>query len=350
MDSLSNYNYDLPQQLIAQKPAENRSDSRLLVIRGNTQQIHHRQFFQMIDYLNPGDALVVNTSKVMKARLIGKKYKSGGKVEVLLSRFLEGNKWVCLVRSKGEKNGQLLDFSGHKATILGLAPKDDGAFVVEFENLEKIIDKCGQLPLPPYIERCSSDEDFSRYQTVYADDSQTQSVASPTAGLHFDEVLLEKIKEKGVKVVPIVLHVGPGTFLPVRHEDLSLHQMHAELACISENSARVINETKNAGHRVIAVGTTAVRTLESAADELGKVKAGEQLTRLFIKPGFRFKIVDAMITNFHLPKTTLLMLVSAFAGRKRILEAYEEAIKEKYRFFSYGDASYIEREENHESI
>lgn len=342
MDSLSDYDYELPEHLIAQAPLTNRRDSKLLVLGKHVDKPEHRNFCDIMDYLNPGDALVINTSKVMKARLIGRK-NTGGKVEILLSRPLSDNTWLCLVCAKGNKEHLRIEFGCGNATILKPAPEDPGAFIVSFEGeLGQIIEECGALPLPPYITRQPTEHDAARYQTVYADDKTMLSVAAPTAGLHFDLTLLDAIKEKGVSIIPVTLHVGPGTFLPVRHDDLSLHQMHGELAEISQIAANQINDIKRLGGRVIAVGTTAVRTLESAAVDQGTVKAGSYLTRLFIRPGFRFKIIDALITNFHLPKTTLIMLVSAIAGRERILAAYNEAIHQQYRFFSYGDASYIE--------
>lgn len=346
MELLSDYEYVLPEHLIAQVPLKNRRDSRLLVLSAKDASPRHQKFSDVIDFLNAGDALVINTSKVMKARLNGHKLHSGGKVEILLSRMLSHNVWIALVRAKGKKHNLKVDFKGSIATVVGPAPEDEGAFVVEFEgDLGEIIEKCGELPLPQYIERPGNEADASRYQTVYANDNAMQSVAAPTAGLHFDLALLEAIKAKGVAVIPVTLHVGPGTFVPVRHEDVALHKMHGELAEISHESAKQINNVKEAGGRIIAVGTTAVRTLESATTSDGKVQAGCQLTRLFIRPGFDFKIIDALITNFHLPKTTLLMLVSAVAGRERILAAYDEAICQGYRFFSYGDACYFERRE-----
>lgn len=347
MELLSDFEYELPEHLIAQAPLENRRDSRLLVLAKTDLAARHQQFANVIDFLNPGDALVINTSKVMNARLHGTKLQSGGKVEILLSRVISQNVWIALVKAKGKKENLKVEFKGSIATIVGPAPEDDGAFIVEFsDDIHEVIAKCGELPLPQYISRSSTTNDAARYQTVYANDKAMQSVAAPTAGLHFDEALLEAIQKKGVTIIPVILHVGPGTFVPVRHEDISLHKMHGELAEISEDAAQKINETKIRGGRVVAVGTTAVRTLESACDEEGAVKAGSQLTRLFIRPGFRFKVVDALITNFHLPKTTLLMLVSAFAGRERTLAAYNDAIRHGYRFFSYGDASYFERREN----
>lgn len=342
MDLLSDFDYLLPERLIAQAPLEKRSDSKLLVLGRESIAPTHRQFSDVLDYLNPGDALVINTSKVMKARLHGHK-RSGGRVEILLSRPITEKTWICLVKAKGPKENLEVVLRDSIAVVKGVAEDDPGAFVVEFEgDIAQIIEKDGELPLPGYIERPSTNDDALRYQTVYADDAAKLSVAAPTAGLHFDEQLLQKIKDKGVIVVPVILHVGPGTFAPVRDQDISLHQMHGEMFQITKDAASAINEVKANGGRVIAVGTTSVRTLESASQS-GRVEAGSHLTRIFIRPGFKFQIVDALITNFHLPKTTLLMLVSALVGRERILSAYDEAIKNQYRFFSYGDACYFER-------
>jgi len=348
VELLSDYEYSLPEHLIAQRPLENRRDSRLLVLKKDADEVVHSSFASVVDLLQPGDALIINTSKVMKARLRGHKV-SGGKVEVLLIRPLEGSKWLAFVRAKGPKTGMRVAFStSGSATIIGPASDEEAAFIVEFDgDLSAIMESCGDLPLPPYIERPTTLEDESRYQTVYADDSATQSVAAPTAGLHFDLALLESVRAKGIEVIPVTLHVGAGTFAPVRHEDISLHQMHAEWAEVSRESAEKINAIKAKGGRIIAVGTTALRTLESAS-ESGLVQSGGALTRLFIRPGYRFQTVDALITNFHLPKTTLLMLVSAFIGKDRLFAAYHEAIAHSYRFFSYGDACYFELRDQNE--
>lgn len=345
MNLLSDFDYPLPEHLIAQKPLENRRDSKLLVLARNS-EIKHRSFADVMEYLRPGDALVVNDSTVMKARLRGKRVATGGQVEILLSRMLEPNLWVALVRATGKKENMVVSLGAGSATIRGPSQDEPGAFIVEIHgDLQTIMASCGDLPLPHYIDRQTTDEDSSRYQTVYAK-GEERSVAAPTAGLHFDEALLEAIRQKGVTIVPVTLHVGAGTFLPVRHEEISLHQMHAECAEISQESARLINDVKARGGRIVAVGTTATRTLESSVDENGRVKAGPVLTRLFIRPGFRFRVIDALVTNFHLPKTTLFMLVCAAIGRERALAVYHEAIANHYRFFSYGDACYFELDQH----
>lgn len=346
MELLSDYNYELPPHLIAQAPLDKRSDARLLMLPKGAETPSHGRFVDILSLLNTGDGLVINTSKVMKARLWGQKRQSGGKVEMLLIRPLADNQWLALVSAKGKKAQLEVDFASVSATIVGPSHDEPGAFVVAFDgDVQALLTEQGELPLPPYITRKPDDDDDTRYQTVYADNNAEASVASPTAGLHFDEALLQAIHDKGVHIIPVTLHVGPGTFMPVRSENLAEHHMHGEWSEISDEAAAEINAIKARGGRIVAVGTTATRTLESHAIENAVVKAGGQLTRLFIRPGYRFLIVDALITNFHLPKTTLLMLVSALVGRERLLAAYNEAILQGYRFFSYGDASYLERVE-----
>lgn len=342
MELLSDYDYALPEHLIAQTPLENRRDSKLLVLRRSDAAASHHQFDYVLDCLNPGDGLVINTSKVMKARLRGFREVTGGKVEILLSRMLSHNTWIALVRATGKKLNMRVSLGCGSATIVGPAPDEDGAFIVEIHgDLNAIMESCGDLPLPLYIARSPTQEDETRYQTVYAQGDQ-RSVAAPTAGLHFDLALLNAIRNKGVKVIPVTLHVGAGTFLPVRYEEVAKHQMHAEWAAVSEDSAQQINAIKKAGGRIITVGTTATRTLESASTDNGEVVPGSILTRLFIRPGYRFRVVDALITNFHLPKTTLFMLVCAAVGLERTKRAYYNAVENSYRFFSYGDACYFE--------
>lgn len=346
---IDDFDYHLPEELIAQKPADKRDNSRLLVVHRNNGEIEHRHFYDIVDYLRPGDCLVVNNSKVLPARLFGIKDGTGAKIEFLLIKRVEGDVWETMVRpGKRLKPGDSVLFCESpllRAYIMDYGA--DGTRIVEFkyegifmERLEEV----GSMPLPPYIERPSEKEDKDRYQTVYC--KEEGSVAAPTAGLHFTEELLEKAKEKGVELVYVTLHVGIGTFRPVKCENIEEHSMHFEEYEISEESASAVNRAKRDGRRVISVGTTSTRTLESAAytDENGicQIKSGHDSTGIFIYPGYEFKIVDSLITNFHLPKSTLLMLISALYDREKILEVYEEAIKEKYRFFSYGDAMFIE--------
>ena len=349
--NVSDFDYNLPEELIAQKPSEKRDYSRLLVVDRKSGEIFHRHFYDVIDYLNQGDCLVINDSKVLPARLFGEKEGTGAKIEFLLTKRLEGDTWETMVRpGRRLKVGDKVLFGKHsddeeyvlKAEILDYG--EDGTRIVRFdyegifmERLEEI----GSMPLPPYIERPADEADSDRYQTVYA--REEGSVAAPTAGLHFTEELLEKVRAKGVKIAKVTLHVGIGTFRPVKAEKVEDHHMHFEEYEISEEAAATINETKEKGGRIIAVGTTSTRTLESAAfhgDRLF-VAPGNSSTGIFIYPGYEFKIVDSLITNFHLPKSTLMMLISAFYDREKILKIYEEAVREKYRFFSYGDAMII---------
>lgn len=349
MDKLnvSDYDYFLPEEQIAQDPLADRSSSKLLVLDKNTGETSHHVFKEIIDYLNPGDCLCINNTKVIPARLIGRK-KTGGVVEVLLLKRLEDekSKWEVLTRpGKKARVGDEIVFGGEGPEDFDLLcrvteVKEDGNRIVEFEYdgiFEEILDKLGQMPLPPYITHRL--EDKNRYQTVYA--KIEGSAAAPTAGLHFTNELLEQIKEKGVKVVSVTLHVGLGTFRPVQVENILDHKMHSEYYEVSEETAKILNETKANGGRIISVGTTSTRTLESVTDENGIVHAGSGETQIFIYPGYKFKAIDGLITNFHLPKSTLIMLVSALAGRKNVLNAYKEAVEKKYRFFSFGDAMFI---------
>ena len=349
MDKLnvSDYDYFLPEEQIAQDPLADRSSSKLLVLDKNTGETSHHVFKEIIDYLNPGDCLCINNTKVIPARLIGRK-KTGGVVEVLLLKRLEDekSKWEVLTRpGKKARVGDEIIFGGEGPEDFDLLcrvteVKEDGNRIVEFEYdgiFEEILDKLGQMPLPPYITHRL--EDKNRYQTVYA--KIEGSAAAPTAGLHFTNELLEQIKEKGVKVVSVTLHVGLGTFRPVQVENILDHKMHSEYYEVSEETAKILNETKANGGRIISVGTTSTRTLESVTEENGIVHAGSGETQIFIYPGYKFKAIDGLITNLHLPKSTLIMLVSALAGRKNVLNAYKEAVEKKYRFFSFGDAMFI---------
>lgn len=337
----SDFYYDLPQELIAQDPLEDRSSSRLMVLDKKTGQVEHRIFRDIVDYLNPGDCLVVNNTKVIPARLMGVKEDTGAHIEVLLLKRKADNVWETLVKpGKKARPGARIDFGDGllKAEVLEVVDEGNRLIRFEFDGIfEEILDKLGQMPLPPYITHQLKDK--NRYQTVYA--KHEGSAAAPTAGLHFTPELLEKIQEKGIKLAHVTLHVGLGTFRPVKVDDVTQHHMHSEFYMVEEEQARLINETKAAGGRVICVGTTSCRTLESATGEDGILKAGSGWTEIFIYPGYRFKIMDALITNFHLPESTLLMLVSAFTDKEKIMKAYEEAVRERYRFFSFGDAMFI---------
>lgn len=337
----SDFYYDLPKELIAQDPLEDRSSSRLLVLNRKTGEREHRVFRELVDYLHPGDCLVVNNTRVIPARLLGVKEETGAGIEVLLLRRCEGNVWETLVKpGKKARPGARISFGDGllAGEVLEVVEEGNRRIRFTYEGIfEEILDKLGQMPLPPYITHQLKDK--NRYQTVYA--RHEGSAAAPTAGLHFTPELLKTIEEKGVKLAHVTLHVGLGTFRPVKVEDVKEHHMHTEFYQIEEEQARLINETRAAGGRVICVGTTSCRTLESAADENGILHAGSGWTDIFIYPGYRFKLMDALITNFHLPESTLLMLVSAFAGREHVMEAYEEAVEERYRFFSFGDAMLI---------
>ena len=339
---LEEFDYYLPEELIAQVPIEKRDESRLMVLHRNNKTIEHKTFKDIIDYLKPGDCLVRNNTKVIPARLYGKK-ETGANVEFVLLNRIDGDIWEAMVRPGNKlKPGVNVEFGNGilKATILDILPGGTRRVQFQYEGIfNEILDKIGLMPLPPYIHE--SLKDNNRYQTVYA--KYDGSAAAPTAGLHFTPELLKKIEEKGVKIANVTLHVGIGTFRPVKEENIEKHQMHTEHYYIKEEDAKKINETKQNGGRVIAVGTTSCRTLETIADEkTGMVKPCEGDTGIYIYPGYEFKCIDGLITNFHLPKSTLVMLVSAFAGREFILNSYNEAVKEKYRFFSFGDAMYIE--------
>lgn len=339
--TINEFDYDLPQELIAQTPLENRDHSRLLVLNRNNGEIEHRHFYDIVDLLRPNDLLVVNDSKVIPARIFGTRAGTGGVVEVLLLKALEENVWEVLVKpGKKARVGQVLEFSeGMTGTVLDLL--EDGKRKIRFEHqastIYEVLDRIGKMPLPPYITEQLKDQ--GRYQTVYA--RELGSAAAPTAGLHFTEEIMDRIREKGVKIAPVTLHVGLGTFRPVKETEITKHIMHSEYFSVPQSTIELVQETKKNGGRVISVGTTATRTLESAFDkELNCVRTSGD-TDIFIYPGYEFKVIDGLITNFHLPKSTLLMLVSALAGRENILNAYHTAVKERYRFFSFGDAMFI---------
>lgn len=337
----SDFDYELPQELIAQDPLEQRDSSRLLILDKKTGERTHRIFHDIIDYLHEGDCLVINNTKVIPARLIGEREGTGGKVEVLLLKRKTDNVWETLVKpGKKARPGMRLSFGGGLLHAEVQEVVDEGNRLIRFEYegiFEEILDQLGQMPLPPYITHQLKDK--NRYQTVYA--KYEGSAAAPTAGLHFTEELLQRIQEKGVRIARVTLHVGLGTFRPVKVEDVTEHHMHTEFYHVSQEAADIINETKKQGGRVICVGTTSCRTIESAADEHGVVQATEGDTDIFIYPGYKFKVLDCLITNFHLPESTLLMLVSALAGKENIMAAYKEAVEMRYRFFSFGDAMFI---------
>ena len=339
---VSDFTFDLPEELIAQDPLEDRSSSRLLTLDKNTGEIGHDVFHNIVNYLKPGDCLVLNNTKVIPARLIGAKEETGGKVEVLLLKRKQDNVWETLVKpGKKARPGARISFGDGKLVGEVIDVVDEGNRLVKFEYegiFEEVLDELGQMPLPPYIHETLKDKD--RYQTVYA--KYEGSAAAPTAGLHFTDELLEQIQEKGIEIANVTLHVGIGTFRPVKEENIEDHDMHTEHYYIKKEDADKINKAKSNGNRVIAVGTTSCRVLESVADENGQVKEIEGDTNIFIYPGYKFKCIDALITNFHLPESTLIMLVSAFSNREFIMKAYNEAVKEKYRFFSFGDAMFIE--------
>lgn len=336
----SDFYFDLPDELIAQTPLEQRDSSRLLVLNKRTGGIEHRHFFDLPEYLHEGDCLVMNDSRVLPARLLGSR-SSGGSVELVLLRDLGDGKWECLSRpGRKTKPGTELSFGEGelKATVLEVAEGGNRIVQFHYEGIFlEVLERLGKMPLPPYIK--AELQDSERYQTVYS--RETGSAAAPTAGLHFTKELLEMLEAKGVRLCYVTLHVGLGTFRPVKEEEIEDHPMHAEFCIIPEETAQIVNETKKAGGRVIAVGTTSCRTLESFAKEDGTLTAASGWTSIFIYPGYRFKCIDALITNFHLPESTLIMLVSALAGRETILHAYETAVKERYRFFSFGDAMFI---------
>lgn len=337
----SDYYFDLPQELIAQDPLEDRSSSRLLVLDKVSGGVAHHVFREIADFLAPGDCLVLNNTKVIPARLLGEREGTGAHVEVLLLKRREEDIWETLVKpGKKCRPGTRLTFGAGllKGEVLETVEEGNRLIRFAYEGIfEEILDRLGEMPLPPYITHRLQDR--NRYQTVYA--KQEGSAAAPTAGLHFTEELLQRIQSKGVRIAYVTLHVGLGTFRPVKEENILEHHMHSEYYQVSAEAADIINETKKKGGRVVCVGTTSCRTVESASEESGRVVAGSGNTQIFIYPGYRFKVLDALITNFHLPESTLVMLVSALAGRENVLNAYREAVRERYRFFSFGDAMLI---------
>ncbi len=338
----SDFYFDLPEELIAQDPLEDRSSSRLLMLNKETGETEHHIFKDIIEYLNPGDCLVLNNTKVIPARLLGVKEDTGAAVEVLLLKRHEGDIWETLVKpGKKCRPGARLSFGNGilKAEVLEVVEEGNRLIHFEYEGIwEEVLDSLGEMPLPPYITHKLQDK--NRYQTVYA--KYEGSAAAPTAGLHFTPELLKQIEEKGVDIAYVTLHVGLGTFRPVKVDNILEHHMHSEYYQISQEAADKINKAKDNGKRVICVGTTSTRTVESAADENGRLQECCDNTEIFIYPGYKFKVLDALITNFHLPESTLVMLVSALAGREKVLDAYNEAVKERYRFFSFGDAMFIQ--------
>lgn len=340
--NVKDYDYDLPEELIAQDPLEDRSSSRLMVLDRQTGDVEHRHFTDILEYLHPGDCLVINNTKVIPARLFGVKEDTQAKIEVLLLKRKENDIWETLVKpGKKAKPGTKLVFGDGLLTAEVVDVVEEGNRLIQFHYdgiFEEILDQLGQMPLPPYITHQLKDK--NRYQTVYA--KYDGSAAAPTAGLHFTKELLQKVKDMGVDIAEVTLHVGLGTFRPVKVENVLDHHMHSEFYMVSQEAADKINRAKESGHRVIAVGTTSTRTLEAAADENGRLHETSGWTEIFIYPGYQFKVIDALITNFHLPQSTLVMLVSALAGREHMLHAYEIAVKERYRFFSFGDAMLIQ--------
>ena len=338
----SDFYYDLPKELIAQDPLEDRSASRLMHLNKETGEYEHGHFRDILKYLKPGDCLVINDTKVIPARLYGSKVGTDAAIEILLLKRRENDIWETLVKPRKKcKVGTVISFGDGILTGEVVDIVDEGNRLIQFHYdgiFEEILDQLGEMPLPPYITHKLQDK--NRYQTVYA--KHEGSAAAPTAGLHFTKELLQQVQDAGVKIAHVTLHVGLGTFRPVKVEDVTQHHMHSEFYVVEEDQAKLINDTKAAGGRVIAVGTTSCRTLESATGEDGILKAGSGWTEIFIYPGYRFKMIDGLITNFHLPESTLVMLVSALAGKEHIMAAYEEAVREKYRFFSFGDAMMIE--------
>nr|WP_307993258.1 tRNA preQ1(34) S-adenosylmethionine ribosyltransferase-isomerase QueA [uncultured Niameybacter sp.] len=337
----SEFNFHLPEELIAQVPLKDRTASRLMVLDRETGEIQHKHFYEMIEYLNPGDCLVLNDTRVIPARLFGAREGSGGKVEFLLLTRKTDKDWEVLVKpGKKARVGDRIVFGEGILTATIKEIIEDGKRIVTFEYegiFEEVLDQLGEMPLPPYIHEKL--EDKERYQTVYS--KHEGSAAAPTAGLHFTKELLEQVKAKGINIAYVTLHVGLGTFRPVKVENVLEHEMHSEFYIIDEENAKIINDTKANGGKIISVGTTSTRTLESNADEKGFVSAGSGWTNIFIYPGYKFKCIDRLFTNFHLPESTLIMLVSALAGKENVLNAYNEAVKERYRFFSFGDSMLI---------
>ncbi|MDV4152222.1 tRNA preQ1(34) S-adenosylmethionine ribosyltransferase-isomerase QueA [Clostridium sp. AL.422] len=338
---VSDFNFDLPEELIAQHPLEKRDASRLMVLDKNTGIIEHKSFHDVIEYLNKGDTLVLNNTRVMPARLIGEKEGTGGKIEFLLLKRIEGDKWECLAKpGKRAKIGQTFTFGEGKLKCKVVDIIEEGNRIIEFSYegiFEQVLDELGEMPLPPYITEKLDDRE--RYQTVYS--KEKGSAAAPTAGLHFTNELLEEIKAKGVNIAYLTLHVGLGTFRPVKVDDINEHIMHSEYYHLDTENADIINETKKRGNKIIAVGTTSTRTLETIGDENGFVREQSGWTDIFIYPGYKYKVIDELITNFHLPESTLIMLVSALAGKENVMNAYNTAVKERYRFFSFGDSMLI---------
>ncbi len=333
--------FELPEELIAQDPLEDRSASRLMVLDRKTGAVEHKVFSDILDYLNAGDCLVLNNTKVIPARLMGVKAETGAAIEVLLLKRRENDVWETLVRpGKKARVGAVISFGDGALTGEVIDIADEGNRLIKFSYegiFEEVLDRLGEMPLPPYITHKLADK--NRYQTVYA--KYEGSAAAPTAGLHFTRGLLKKVEDKGVRIAYVTLHVGLGTFRPVKEDNLLNHHMHSEYYEVTDEAAQIINSTKETGGSVICVGTTSCRTVESAADDAGKVRAGSGNTEIFIYPGYKFKVLDKLITNFHLPESTLIMLVSALAGRENVLNAYKTAVEEKYRFFSFGDAMFI---------
>lgn len=343
---ISLFDFDLPEELIAQSPAKKRDESRLMVINKDTKTYEHKHFYDIVDYLHAGDVLVRNNTKVIPARLLGEKEKTHAHVELLLLKQLENDNWECLVgNAKTVKVGTVVSFGNGELKAECLEIKEEGIRIMHmiYEGVfYEVLDKLGKMPLPPYIRKQCDDN--SRYQTVYA--KVEGSAAAPTAGFHFTEELFEKLKQKGVIVVDVTLHIGLGTFRPVKVNDVLEHHMHSEYYIMSQETADVLNKAKKEHRRIISIGTTSTRVLESVMQEYGTFKACSGNTSIFIYPGYKYLAIDGLITNFHLPKSTLIMLVSALAGREFILECYKEAVKEKYRFFSFGDAMFIYGKEN----
>ena len=337
----SDFDFYLPEELIAQHPLEKRDYSKLMVLDKETGKVEHKHFYNVIEYLNQGDTLVLNNTRVMPARLIGEKAESGGKIEFLLLKRIEGDKWECLAKpGKRAKIGTEFVFGKGKLKCKVVDIVEEGNRIIEFSYdgiFEQVLDELGEMPLPPYITERLDDKE--RYQTVYS--KEQGSAAAPTAGLHFTKELLEEVKKKGVNIAYVTLHVGLGTFRPVKVDDVNEHVMHSEFYNLEEEDAKIINDTKKRGNKIISVGTTSTRTLETIGDENGFVKAQSGWTNIFIYPGYEFKVVDKLITNFHLPESTLIMLVSALSGKEKVMNAYNEAVKERYRFFSFGDSMII---------
>ncbi|MGL4655261.1 MAG: tRNA preQ1(34) S-adenosylmethionine ribosyltransferase-isomerase QueA [Sarcina sp.] len=339
---VNDFYFDLPEELIAQCPLEKRDSSKLMVVHRDTKEIEHKHFSDIVGYLKKGDTLVLNNTRVLPARLIGQKAETGAKIEFLLLKRIEGDKWEALAKpGKKAKVGAVVEFGEGqlKAEVVGIG--EEGSRIIEFKYdgiFEQVLDELGQMPLPPYIHEKLDDKE--RYQTVYS--KEKGSAAAPTAGLHFTTELLDEIKAKGVNIAYVTLHVGLGTFRPVKVEDINDHVMHSEYYHLDAENAKLINDTKANGGRIISVGTTSTRTLETIGDENGRVKEASGWTSIFIYPGYKFKIVDNLITNFHLPESTLIMLVSALADKELIMGAYNKAVEERYRFFSFGDSMFID--------